>query len=118
MTKTKVPGKGKASRLGIKPKFSPVHSLRSASTSLMNSEARIYHSFTTPSASPNGNILSCLPEISQGALCLARQAVCWQPALTGFWRLVTGILCLPETSGQHRPANRKSYSLVSVLLPW
>lgn len=68
MIKTKVPGKGKGSRLSIKPKLSPVYSLRSACTSLVNSGARIYHSFTTSPASPNGNILSYLPTSDSNSL--------------------------------------------------
>lgn len=99
MIKTKVPEKDKASSLGIKQKLSPIPSLRSASTSLVNTEARIYHSFTTPSASPNGNNFSCLPETSQSALCLARQPMYSQLSLIfGDWQQQFSVYQKPQGS--------------------
>lgn len=76
MIKTEIPGKCRAFRLDLKLKLSPLHSLRSARTSLV-SDFSEYPSCTTPAAFPNCNaVFSCLSETSQGAVCVAGWPVC------------------------------------------
>lgn len=77
MIKTKMLGKYRASRRGVKQKLSLVHSLRSASTSLVTSDMSKYQSSITLSALPNRDaVFHCPSEAPQDALCVARCPVC------------------------------------------
>lgn len=112
-------GKPRASRPGIKQKLSPIHSLRSASTSLMTSDMSKCHSSVTLSAFQNCDaVFSCPSETSQDALCVAT-CPCALLALTAYQRLEVVILCLPPALGHkpvYRPASPTTHILALIVL--